>query len=76
MALMSFCISTVAICDRMRLIVITTAKTPKITVMIMDTTNIAGSMSVRNESIPANGLVVPAVPSLTSSRSTSGFVMI
>ena len=31
---MSFCIATVAICDRMRLIVITTAKIPKITVML------------------------------------------
>ena len=73
---MSFCIATVAICDRMRLIVSTTAKTPKITVMIMDTTKIAGSMSVRNESIHANGLVVPAEPSLTSSLSTSEFVMV
>ena len=73
---MSFCIATVAICDRMRLIVSTTAKTPKITVMIMDTTKIAGSMSVIDESIPANGLVVPAEPSLTSSRSTSEFVMV
>ena len=76
MALTSFCMATVAICERIRLMVRMIANIPMIDMITIETTRIVGSMSVSMLSRPASGLVASVAPSPSSSWSTSGFVMV